>query len=888
MRRTAARVAGDSAALRNAPIAPAGGPRVLREAILARVFAADAPSIVVLQAPAGHGKSTVLQQIRDECEARHVRCAWLHLDEGDNDGRRHSTHLQRVLRLLFGHVALARGVGGDARAAAPSRADWFVEVLEHADTPVALFVDEFEVLSDRAVLMFWRDLLLKLPPQVRVFIAARAAPDVGIPRLTVSDRILVLSARDLCFSEDEVRRFFDAHEAQPTPSGDIAAIHRCTEGWPAAIQLFRLGLSQMTPAEVLHDIDHYRPRELADYLTECVLDGLSSDVRLFLQRTSILNRMNAQVCNRLTGRSDSQTLLLRLEKQGLFVSAIDVGHSWFRYHSLFATQLREQLFSEDASRFRALHRQAAEWFHGQLIHDDAMHHAVAASDLPFAADILEAWSERLVADGELSIAERWHDCLPTAQIRKRPVLKRRLVWALAFLRQQAKLAVLVGDGEMDASCDEQELPVRAMMAICADDMACAFETITRVRIDAVPDDHFIGFELSAAANLDAFRHIICGDYERAERQLASAQARNGDGHAFFSEGYTDSVRGLLMLLKGRTAEAIAHLHGALLAQRRALDVPFATAPLACCYLWTLYEANRLDAVCETFADYREMVLICPIPDLFAIGVLATLRALQLRGERDGHAALLNAADVIAHRNRWPRIVAALDRERASRAGAPRLKGDEVASPPLPSAWLTFEDVFSAARLAPLRQLIRQQHFDAAAAELADWLALRPQCALFNVRLGVIKALLLDARGLKTAAARQFAATLRLAHDAEFCRAIIDEGEAVAPLLDAAIDALAAQPGAPLHAYAVSLRAALSPEPARAADVDGALELDAFSAREREIIECLRQRMSNREIARSAHISENTVKFHLKKIFARLGVRSRSEACARLLGVAPHA
>ncbi|TXI03745.1 MAG: winged helix-turn-helix transcriptional regulator [Rhizobium sp.] len=883
----------DGPSTRYKPMAPASGQRVLREAILDKVFSPQAPSLVVLQAPAGHGKSTVLRQIRDECEARHMRCAWLNMDEADNDGRRHSTHLQRMLRQLFIHDSSMADASTASNAQLQDRADWFVEILDRDETPVALFVDEFEVLTDRAVLAFWRDLLLKLPDHVQVFLAARVSPDVGIPRLTVSDRILVLSSRDLCFSEDEVHSFFQTTGSEPTSDSVIKAIHRCTEGWPAAIQLFRLGLARMSPSDVLKELDEYRPRELADYLTECVLDGLASDIRIFLQRTSLLNRMNAQVCNALTGRSDSQSVLTRLEKQGLFVSAIDEGHVWFRYHSLFATQLREQLLTEDQARFRTLHREAAAWFHANGIHDDAMHHAVSANDLPFAADILEEWSDKLVSDGELSIAERWYDCLPAEEVRKRQALQRRIAWALAFLRQHNKLKTLMGiSGNEDwlgSEVTREELPVRSMVVLCADNMAQAFDTSSRVQAEASSLDHFTAFELAAAANLDAFRYLTLGDFHQADLRLATAQALNQKGQAFFSGGYTAAIRGLHLMLRGRTSEAMEALQAALAEQRRALDMPFATAPLACCYLWTLYEANQLDDILKTFSAYREMVLTCPIPDLFAVGILSTARAYRLLGRESDFFSLLSEAEVLAQQNRWPRIVGSLRRERE--LATPSSRRGKVTTPKVvpaaeSSSWLTFEELFTDRRIEPIRALIRQERYNDASNELNDLLALRPDCTLLQTKLGFCKAILLHARGLKNPAARQFTTTLKLAFESGFLRAVLDESRLLGPLIDDYLESTRTKTADPLHAFAQQIKSALHPSQAQEAqdDDDGNIDISQFSEREREIIECLSQRMSNQEIARSTHISENTVKFHLKKIFAKLGVSRRIEAYSALIGL----
>ena len=210
------------------PVARTDGQRVMRDRILERVFSPGAPDIVILNAPAGHGKSTALRQIRDECQAHQVRCAWLNLDDSDNDARHHSTHLQQMLGQLFQRPECASDAPTPSVSRLQERADWFIEVLDRDPSPVALFVDDYEVLSDAVAIAFWRNLLSKLPDHVRVFIATRVSPDLGIPRLTVSGRLLVLSAQDLCFSEEEVRYFLQSNESVPTPAGDVQAIYRAS------------------------------------------------------------------------------------------------------------------------------------------------------------------------------------------------------------------------------------------------------------------------------------------------------------------------------------------------------------------------------------------------------------------------------------------------------------------------------------------------------------------------------------------------------------------------------------------------------------------------------------------------------------------------------------
>ena len=873
---------------------PAMSQRILREGILGRVFESAPEPIVVLQAPAGHGKSTALQQIRSESASRGIRCVWLGLDESDNDSTRHSTHLQKLLSRIFKAEGLDTIKGVPSVSAAAShqqRSDWFVEQLELDKSPITLFVDEFEVLSNRTILSFWRDFLLKLPAHVRIFIASRTLPDVGIPRLIVANRALVLHAADLSFSLDEVQRFFSSAGISSMRNDDLEAVHRCTEGWPAAIQLFHLGLSRRLPSDALRRIDQYRPRELADYLTECVLEGLSPDTLRFLERTCILNRLGAQVCNALTGRSDSMQQLLRLEKLGLFVSPLDENHVWFRYHTLLATHLREQLLNLHQAKFRSLHRQASDWFYQNELYEDAMHHAVAASDYSLAAEIFETWSERLVSDGEMTIAERWFDCIPLSEVVRRPLLKRRMAWALMFLSQHTKLFALMGsDNPSDWYADStspQDLPVVAIAAICIDDMAKAFSTVEKASSLAGASDRFTNFEQAAAANLDAYRHVVIGDFKQSEVRITAARTFNKLAKASFTSGYTDCVKGVTLLVHGHTGEALDLLRTSLASQRRALDMPFATAPLAACYIWALYVTDDFETVQLVLSEYREMLFKCAIPDFFAVGVLSAARCFRaLHRDAEAHT-LLSEAEVLCMQGRWPRIASLIRRE--------RLFGASSSSTPKPGVlsdgpqhrfgvsdrWMPCGELAMDPQLGPIRQAIRTKRFDEAAAEITRLHDLHSESMFIGTQLSLTKAILLEARGLSMPAARQFSTALKMAHEYGYVRMVIDEGKAIRHLLEGFLSSTQATGDTSIRRFATEVLSRIQGGCAAPgiAVSSTALDLAAFSDREREIIECLRQRMSNKEIADATSISENTVKFHLKKIFGKLGINRRSEAFA---------
>src|SRR5690606_15969154 len=147
---------------------------------------------------------------------------------------------------------------------------------------------------------------------------------------------------------------------------EVAAVYQLTEGWPAAVQLYRLSLAHAGPRESLGDITAFRPRQLSEYLTENVLALQPYDVQRFFLETSFLTRLCGPLCELITGRRDARALLAKLEDSGLFVRSLDASSEWFQYHSLLAGFLQSQMSSRDPARVQEIHLLAARWF---LEHD---------------------------------------------------------------------------------------------------------------------------------------------------------------------------------------------------------------------------------------------------------------------------------------------------------------------------------------------------------------------------------------------------------------------------------------------------------------------------------------------------------------------------------------
>ena len=874
---------------------PANPEAVPRRGLVERAFANAWGRVVFLHGPAGHGKSTLLQQFKAECETRGWLSTWLCFDEADNDPRRFALHLQAAVAALGADGAVEAPEDDERPPARRQRVDRLLEQLFRLQRPVALCFDDFHTLHGGFALDFFRGLLERMPDNVRVFIASRSEPEIGLARLVINGRALILRAADLRFSPEEAAALFAGAEELGIRRDEVGAIYARTEGWPAALQLFRLALLSPGVRGALAQVESYRPRELAEYLVDNVLSLQPPEVQDFLLRSSLLARLNAPLCAAVTGVADAAAMLRRIERAGLFLVPVAGDGQWFKYNALFASCLAEQFRAQSPAQVDEVHRRAAEWCLAAGAHEEAVHHLLAGGETERAADAMTPWAARLIAGAHLDSVERWYDRLPFAAVAARPELAIRVAYALVFLRRQDKLRPLLPVLEARAN-DAGAAIVLAMAALSADDFAGAFQRIAAIGIDGHDAAGFEAFELSAAANLRGYRALAEGDFLVATEQLAHACAYSRRGNAAFSGGYTVGLLGMQLMMQGELGAAVERLRKGMSDERMQLEGSFALAALVSCYVWALYEANELDRVEALFAQYHELIADAVLPDFLAIAYLPMARTHDARGRPQAAIELLDEAEKIAHNNGWARLQRLVQWERVRRAllsgdvERARLLALGIAATPVTERLRLLPDDLEGEGLGRIRLAVH-----AGDAHADEWLAgeLCQQRGRVHrqIRVNLFDAMRQQLRGRGNAARRSLRTALQLAQPGGYLRCFVDEGETVLQLLREEYRLLmqgSAPASAQLDGYRLFIEQILQ---AFGTDLQRSSAVvykapEALTGREREILAFLANGASNRELAERVFVSENTVKFHLRNIYQKLSVSTRSQAVgtARELGL----
>jgi LuxR family maltose regulon positive regulatory protein len=878
--------------------APPGFPGAIRrKVILDRVLQDNSLRVTVLQGPAGHGKSTTLQQIKTAHEARGWKTAWLTLDDADNDPRRLESHLRAMVARMQGPTAPPTQAGAPAGEISRDLADWMLDSLAAMPTHASVFLDEFQALRNEALLRFFRSLLHRLPPHVHVFIGSRALPEIGLATLLVNRVATVLRADDLRFTPGEVAQFFAESKDLRVSAGEVETIYRRTEGWPAGLQLFRLALASPEVRTSLDNHDEAGPRELAEYLTDNVVTLQSPRIQEFLFKTSLLRQLSAPLCAEVTGFDDAQDILVQLERSGLFVRALDSDNRWFRYHGLFSTFLADSLRRTSLEGAAEVHACAARWYLSHQLPEDAIHHALLCKDYDLAADTLTAWSARLIARAELLTLEHWYDRLPFEHVSQRPALAIRAAYALMFLRRRAKMRPLVdlmvqtaGCGDIGATSNP-DLSRAMSRLLINDDLPSALAIIEHPTVQLNQEiNGFPAFELSAATNVLAFGQLARGDFDGCRKSLVLARAHIDRGGGAFAAGYAMANTGLSLILQGQLQEALERFR--LDSQQQApLEASVSAAARAACQIWALYEANDLATLEPLCQRFQREIAESVTPDYVAVAYVSISRMHEVRGRPAEALAVLDELERIGHDSQWERLIAVVDWERVRRALCSGEVDRAVAlaarvapeTAPADPRWIHLAEDMEGEGLGRIRLAIALGDHAQALQRIARERARQTGRVYRDIKLHLFEALLQHHKGVPNSAHRSFRKALQLARGGRFVRCLLDEGDVVVQMLR--------------EEYQNTLQ---TPEPERARqgpDLDrDYLELllaatgtdlgrspskhhlaDPLSQREKEMLQLLANGVSNKEIGAKLFVSENTVKFHLKNIYSKLGVCSRLQA-----------
>jgi LuxR family maltose regulon positive regulatory protein len=884
---------------------------VSRPRLIERLNEGRHRKLILISAPAGFGKTTLVSEWIADCKRPEpeIRVAWLSLDEGDNDLVYFLSYLTAALQTIV--PTLGEDVVKALHSPQPPPHESILTSLlnDLATIPddFALVLDDYHLIDTQSIDRALTFLLDHLPPQMHLVVTTREDPQLPLARLRARSQLTELRAADLRFTPAEAAEFLNQVMGLDLSSEEVAALEARTEGWIAGLQLAALSIQGREDTsgfiKAFAGDNHY----IVDYLVEEVLQCQPDSVRSFLLQTSVLGRLSGPLCDAVTRREESGTLLETLERGNLFVVPLDDKRRWFRYHHLFADVLRAHLLEEQPDQVPVLHRRASEWYEQNDSPDDAVCHAFAAEDFERAAGLIElAWPSMDESFQTLTWLG-WAKALPEELIQNRPVLSASYAWALMESGDLEAAGVHIQNAErwLDAVADgseHSESPLAEMVVVDEAQFRSLPAVIASARtyhsqalgdvphaisygqraLDLLPEEEYL--QRGNIAALLGVAYWGTGDLEKAYRTLAEGMEnmRTAGNLPFALRGAY--ILADIRLAQGRLREAISTYERCLrLATEEGEQTLRGTADLYLRLSALYHEQNNPSAAAELIRKAEELGGQDASPHWPYTLCIAQARLKKAQGDLDGALDLLDEAERQYIPTPVPDVhpVAALK----ARVWASQGRLDEALD------WarergLSVKDDLSYLRefehITLARVLIAQYRSDGAERAIREALGLLErllEAAEAGGRNGsaleilLSQALAYEAQGDIPTALVPLERALTLAEPEGYVRLFVGEGPPMVRLLvEAAGRGVMAD-------YAGRLLSVFDGESQIASPSSQPL-IEPLSDRELEVLHLVAQGLSNREIAEQLYLALSTVKGHNRVIYGKLGVQRRTEAVVR--------
>ena len=837
--------------------------------------------LALISAPAGYGKTTLVAEwiAQTQTAAIHQKpkIAWLSLDEADNDPIRFARYFLAALQKADESLgAQAQGLLEMPGAPPlPGLFDILLNDLAKAEVPFVLILDDYHLINNPVIHAALEYFLDHQPTSILLVLTTRADPPLALARLRARRLMTELRARDLRFTPDESRDFFGLANL-PLAENALRALDERTEGWAAGLQLAALALQHQADPEAFIETFRGSHRYVLDYLAGEVIQQQGEEIRAFLTQTSILDRFNADLCNALTARDDSQAIITRLEQFNLFIIPLDDERRWYRYHPLFSDYLCT-LLSKEAQT--GLHKKASAWHEANDMPVESVRHALASGDMEFAADTLDWYLQRDApwSSFNLGMFTSWLDALPAQFFGNRPRLS--LDAALIFYAA----------GRMEAS---EALVIQAERAIHSlSDMAeskslLVFATLIRGLISAFRGEFQNAIDQITSARLSIPRE---GHLEHASALFGLGQAYSGLGHHeraiecyLLSSDEARLANAIFPMVNARCAAARIQVAQGRLSHagqtcRQAIeyagDKRFPPLGLA----WTVLgnialERNDLRNAEKLLQDGLALSRQAHLNDDVTWGLIYLARLRAAYGDSLGALAAIQEAQNIVKAYKVPRL-SLLASSYAARIQYQIKQSQAAAQWAQEYLLIRSETPIEHADLTLARILLSTGKLESLPGILYPILDKATAAGQMQTALEamILLGLYYRARGETAAALEWLAKSLELAAPEGYIRIFLDEGP---PLLDLLPRVRQAAPGL--------VDAILNGKPAeaesRSAPLDGLP--DPLSEQEIRVLKLIVAGKSNAEIAAELVISVGTAKWHVHNILQKLGAKNRPQAIAR--------
>lgn len=848
--------------------------------------ALDDVAVITVQAPAGFGKTLLLGQWRREWLQRGAVVAWLSLDERD-DAAVLIQGLELSIRLASGQAPFASSFGVEANSGYDNAGltDWLARVSSLA-AEVVLILDDAHTLPEQTVKNSLPYLLLNAPANLRVIVASRTRLPLPLADLAAHGQFRSFATDDLRLTLPETAELLTARFGTRIDYAACMRLHETTEGWPLGLQL-AISAIEKSPdlnaaARSLSSLDGSIER----YFVDSMLSRMAPCLIDFLVRIAVVDAICPDLAHTLTGRADARELLAALQTETPILAVSDDGE-WSRFHALARGFLLDRFAQLPEVEQSAVRRRAADWLSARGSYELAAEQAFAAHDNDTAFALIEKCLHDVALQGREARVLEWADRFPMADIEKYPRLRMAVAWAIALGERTAEATRLVepilDDPAQDIKYRREAAAIAAGQAIFAEQSD---------RLEALVAEWFSDLQdiepelFPIVANVTNILAVYRGNPEQC-RYAYKQQAPRLNSCVDSSRGWRDWTIGLSYFWEGRVTLAEASLHASLMVVEHHLGRRSQVAGMQAAILaGSLWELDRCEEAALLLTDRLDVVERASAPEAIIVGYRTAARLAVQAGQEQRAFDLLERLYTLGEVRAMPRVVAValleqvrlhissgrlesceeLMQRRQRLITEESLKRNRLISDVVRIHLSNWDALLAAAR----HDWARAREFAAQGVAIAE--SLRRGRELVQLRL--LKAIALMRTG-EPGGEEAMIEAVSLAESFGLKRMLIETHPDIALWM-------ARKCRLPTEAPAPVVSAERTPAPR----VPRVAPSSLLTPKEREVLEFLAGDMSNKQIASAIDVSEETVKWHMKNLFAKLGAGTRKHVLgrARMLGI----
>ncbi|WP_240535501.1 LuxR C-terminal-related transcriptional regulator [Rhizobium freirei] len=853
--------------------------RQLRRAGLRRLTA--------IVAPAGYGKTSLAVQWYELLKEDGVNLCWVSLDA------EHTNQETFLLALIDALQTLLDEDGGDAgNLPAGALLSVLATRLRRIPSPFAFFLDDYHFAQADAIEALMAKILADPSLEhVKLVLVSRSPPRFPLSALRLRGEFKQFGVAELGFSDAEARELFTGKGAHLTEE-QVGSFNRRTEGWAVALQMVSLLVSESEESDAILASFDGGGADMGAYLSEQVFEHLPGEIRRFLTETAALPAFNHSLLEAVLEDSGSAGLIERLNDYALPVTLLAGPGNWMRYHPVFNEFLKQTASRRGVDAKRILNR-AAHWFEGTGDIDRAVHHALLADDANLAARIVETaggW-RRVYATtrGGTTLFQALSGRAAEIDLGRFPLATLGLSIFNAKAAQLAAANHYLVIAERAAGGDEilaKDLRVvRILLALYTDHWASAAD-LSALENDLQQPDGMELIHRALALNMLSYNFLIRSELDRALHYGHLALRAFRDGGADFGAMHLYTHIGQAFFFSGDCASALA-AYDELISEAQANIAPGSDLDA----VGQVLKAEILSMRGETEAAAEMLGWALPHLerhdtwfDLLAAGFMAEQRILRMGEDPVAAHTAMDRIRAVARRRGFDRLTRLIDRERAmllmasgdldqairhaeaSGFGAQAIGSDRANMLSIHLRGATPAIFWTRAYLALGEIPKAREVFDQLTARQTQ----RPHIPR-RIELALIEMRILIAEGRNDQAAARLSDLVVTLPLSDY-RALLHLEHA------AGLDELRTLANHP--AIASVTRKRLQPLLGSAGSEQqpaGSDDLSLFTGRERMVMELLSAGLSNKEIGRTLQLSDNTIKFHLRNIFTKLNVSTRTAA-----------